>query len=35
MVIAEKEQTVLGDLHLIWVYYRSHYFHAQFQPTGM
>ena len=33
MVIVEKEQTVLDNLHLIWVYYRSHYIHAQFQPS--
>jgi hypothetical protein len=35
MVIVEKEQTVLGNLHLIWVYDRSHYIHAQFQPSGI
>ena len=35
MVIAEKKQTVLGNLHKIWVYYGSHYVHAQFQPSGI
>ena len=35
MVIAEKKQTVLGNLHKIWVYYGSHYIHAQFQPSGI
>ena len=33
MVIAEKKQAVLDNLHLIWVYYRLYYVHAQFQPS--
>ena len=32
--IGEKLTTILGDLHLILVYYRLHHPHAQFQPIG-
>ena len=30
----EKKVADWCYLHLIWVYYRSHYIHAQFQPSG-
>ena len=32
--ISEDVAAILGNLHLILVYYRSHYSHAKFQPTG-
>ena len=32
--IDEDVAAILGNLHLILVYYRSHYSHTEFQPTG-